>query len=285
MSKECFKNNLKVLRKYYHETMEDLAYSIGQNSISTISQYENGERFPKHETLELIAKHYGITVDTLININLTSGVELNFSKETNLDFFKTVFPLFESDNALKNRNFAIAFKAHNRIMEYIYTGQELNDRDFDVCYENYQKAIEVGVIEALLNIICCHLIIDFAYHNCHIIEKYNDLSNKEMNSQSILKFLLYDVYDESIKENSYDLEVVKENDEVLMGLLKNLKKLKKYDDLVYYFIAVKYLFCFVNNRESNEVNKSNGMEMMSLLRMFENKYALDFFNSIDKLVK
>ena len=70
--------NIRNLRKAHGETQEELSKIIGVVN-TTISNYENGTNFPNTEILNLIASHYGITIDDFTDqtVTLTNDVELH----------------------------------------------------------------------------------------------------------------------------------------------------------------------------------------------------------------
>jgi repressor LexA len=69
--KECylsmaFKDSLRRARKKKGLTQSDMAKLTGLK-VSTISMYENGNREPNFETLELLADFFNIDMDTLLD--------------------------------------------------------------------------------------------------------------------------------------------------------------------------------------------------------------------------
>lgn len=61
-----FKDRLRTLRKSRKLTQDKLATDLGI-AKSTISMYENGNREPDFETLELIADYFNVSLASLIN--------------------------------------------------------------------------------------------------------------------------------------------------------------------------------------------------------------------------
>lgn len=66
-----FKKNLKKLRKKNNLTQEDLAQSLSI-SRQAVCMWERGERTPKVSVLTKVAKTFGISLDHMINGELTS---------------------------------------------------------------------------------------------------------------------------------------------------------------------------------------------------------------------
>jgi len=63
--------NLKVLRKKNNLTQEDLADSLAV-SRQAVCMWERGERTPKVCVLTKIAKTFGVSLDSMINGELTA---------------------------------------------------------------------------------------------------------------------------------------------------------------------------------------------------------------------
>ena len=62
---------LTYLRKREGLSQQDLAYDLGV-AKSTISMYENGQRKPSFEMLEVIADYFNVNMDTLIGSSKAS---------------------------------------------------------------------------------------------------------------------------------------------------------------------------------------------------------------------
>jgi len=66
-----FKNNIKLLRKRKGRTQDDVAHAL-EIKRTTLSGYENGVGTPNLSTLIQFSDYFGVTVDTLIKIELES---------------------------------------------------------------------------------------------------------------------------------------------------------------------------------------------------------------------
>lgn len=73
-----FADVLKQLRKREQLTQEELAKKLGM-SKSSISMYENGNREPDYETLEVIADFFNVDINTLLD----SKTSLQYNNELN----------------------------------------------------------------------------------------------------------------------------------------------------------------------------------------------------------
>lgn len=84
-----FKDMLKRLREERGLSQDELA-RLTQLSKSTISMYENGNREPKFETLEVIADFFNVDMNTLLDkkqpiMILTQQEETHIKKYRQLD--------------------------------------------------------------------------------------------------------------------------------------------------------------------------------------------------------
>lgn len=84
-----FKDMLKSLREERGLSQDELA-RLTQLSKSTISMYENGNREPKFETLEVIADFFNVDMNTLLDkkqpiMLLTQQEETHIKKYRQLD--------------------------------------------------------------------------------------------------------------------------------------------------------------------------------------------------------
>ena len=66
-----FNSNIKFLRKHRNRTQDDLAFALGMKR-STLSGYENGVAQPNLEALVAFSKYFGIAIDTLVKVDLST---------------------------------------------------------------------------------------------------------------------------------------------------------------------------------------------------------------------
>jgi len=66
-----FNSNIKFLRKHRNRTQDDVAFSLNMKR-STLSGYENGVSEPNLEALVAFSKYFGIAIDTLVKVDLSS---------------------------------------------------------------------------------------------------------------------------------------------------------------------------------------------------------------------
>jgi transcriptional regulator with XRE-family HTH domain len=64
-------SNIKFLRKHRRRTQDDVAFALNMKR-STLSGYENGVSEPNIEALMAFSKYFGIAIDTLVKVDLSS---------------------------------------------------------------------------------------------------------------------------------------------------------------------------------------------------------------------
>ena len=74
-----FKQNIKLLRKRRGRTQDEVALSL-QMKRSTLSGYENGVAHPGINALMQFSTYYGIAIDTLVKVDLSSLSESQLSQ-------------------------------------------------------------------------------------------------------------------------------------------------------------------------------------------------------------
>jgi transcriptional regulator with XRE-family HTH domain len=82
-----FSSNIKLLRKRHGRTQDDIAFAL-EMKRSTLSGYENKVAEPGIDQLLAFSKYFGISIDTLIKIDLSSVSESQLSQiEKGYDIF------------------------------------------------------------------------------------------------------------------------------------------------------------------------------------------------------
>ena len=111
---------LKKLRELHGETQEELAKAIGLTK-SAISNYENRHRTPELNELRALAKHFNLTVHSLLRgecLSVERLEELPFDNPELLEYFlNRVFPFVWLDEDLKNKHFQKAFELSNEMIQ------------------------------------------------------------------------------------------------------------------------------------------------------------------------
>jgi len=74
-----FKENIKLLRKRKGRTQDEVAFSL-EMKRPTLSGYENGVAQPNLNALMQFSEYYGIAIDTLVKVDLSSLSESQLSQ-------------------------------------------------------------------------------------------------------------------------------------------------------------------------------------------------------------
>ncbi|MBN2614079.1 MAG: LexA family transcriptional regulator [Bacteroidales bacterium] len=74
-----FQNNIKLLRKRKGRTQDEVAFAL-EMKRSTLSGYENGVAQPNLNTLMQFSEYYGITIDVLVKLDLSTLSEFQLKQ-------------------------------------------------------------------------------------------------------------------------------------------------------------------------------------------------------------
>lgn len=147
-----FKKRLRELRHSRNLTQNKLADELGI-AKSTISMYENGNREPDFETLELIADYFNVTLGSLISDNyLDNGKKSNGIIIPVLGYVRAGIPIeavediidyeeISSDMASKGEHFALSIKGDS---------MEPKISEGDVVIVRKQDIVENGELAVVL---------------------------------------------------------------------------------------------------------------------------------------
>lgn len=274
--------NIRALRKAMGETQEELGVALGVEK-NTISYYETGERSVNKEILIKLSDHFMVSPDELLSYDFSKMKDISFDYDIvwkNIDIF---LPIVSTSMALINKHFKRAYNIHLRFFDELKQ-KRMNSIDrIDSCLEEYSKAYEeTSCMEAVVNIIGIYDVLLF------IIKSFINAMN--VKPAPLLKLMRNEPEKlrgiEDIDKDALDelQEVVKDidNDEMRSQLRRYKCQLKtsEWSDILYYYIALEYLWSTVNNEYSFTVNSMIGDEMMTSLLEIENPYAIKFYDII-----
>ena len=119
MNNSKIASNIRNLRLVYGETQEELGRAINVEN-NTISMYESGNRQPDLQMLHVIAEHYGVLVDEIMNSDLFDvnpfDTLISISIEHSLAIVQSMFPFVKSDEALQEPHFAKAYELTEKLL-------------------------------------------------------------------------------------------------------------------------------------------------------------------------
>ncbi len=281
--KSYLPQNIKSLRTAYGESQMDLAFAIGLDAPSAISNYENGTRSPKSEVRKKIAEHFRITEEQLMHVDLSGMRQISFEilndihKIQELTF--AAFPVVCSEEALKNKVFANGYNAHMRIKKCMLAGQEPDDKDYDICLNSYDSALEDDAIpEAAGNMLWWLLQLEYIVLNQQISEGAQHLMENKISGAEFLRQCYLKNFDFENEDGTDDvsdketMDFYNDIEEIVQDVLKKLQS-SRLSDLAYYYTAIRYAYGIVKNELSQEMNQTIGNEMLWAICELGNKYA------------
>lgn len=82
--KNYFAKNLKYLRNKFDDTQLELAEFLGKKSLSSVSDWERGKSIPDAGTLNKIANKYHVTIDDLLERDVSENKKVFSLQDTKL---------------------------------------------------------------------------------------------------------------------------------------------------------------------------------------------------------
>ena len=274
--------NIKIIRTIFGETQKELAEAIGVTH-NAISNYEKGERMPDLQKIEMIALHYGIAVDALINGDL-SKMDFKIEPltwERLISTFKDMLPLISNEKALEDKYFAKGYEYSCRIINDVkQAGRSSIELCLERSLEEYQESyLQYGTKESIANMLWTLFIGYMSFADEHVEKRaeavlYGEGVKKDFAKKYIVREINSTVSDGNLARREY----VKDNYENCMLLLKMLKESKEYSELADYYLALQYLLGMVWNDASEDFNKAVGLELIRSLVALGNPYAMKISN-------
>lgn len=294
--KNYLPQNIMSLRMAYGESQMELAFAIGLDAPSAISNYENGTRSPKPEVRKKLAEHFRITEEQLMHVDLSRIRKTSFNflndirKAQKLTF--ATFPVVCSETAMKNASFANGYNAHMRIKECMLSGQEPDDKDYDICLDSYDSAFEEDAIpEAAGNMLWWLLQLEYIVLNQQILEGAQHMMENKISGAEFLRQYYLKNFDfenkgdgDEIPDDKESVGFYKEIEEIVQYLLKKIKS-SRLSDLAYYYTAIRYAYGIVRNESSQELNQATGYEMLWAISELGNKYAKNYLQTLISVTK
>lgn len=279
--------NIKSLRKYMGETQEDLAYSIGLDSKSAVANWESGANKPSPDNLKKIAAHYRVTVDQLLEDDLSIDFTLiesinHYSEDGNNELTNSLvclFPImvFKDEEELYPR-LVDAKELHKQFIE------RLVNQD-DSFYDYLLKTMEVydeiiknsNSISAKANSFSLFLffilLIKFSVE-LEGIEDALEIKNKNRRNKEIKRFISEVLSSHSIhRSNTLNSIVSEDYYKYLLEEIKVLKGYKRLFQLGDYYYGLLYLFDLVDNELGTAVNRQIGLALLSDLSLMKNRFV------------
>lgn len=291
--------NIKSLRKRMGETQEDLAYSIGLDSKSAVANWESGNNRPSPESLKKIAAHYRVTVDQLLEDDLSTGFSLlnylnNAVEDKGSDLAHSFIYLFPIVTIKEDDDLYPKLKDIKDIHRHFFECVKNQDDESCIYLEKailaYTELIEQsGCISAIANILSLWLFMMITLRNYIELEGIFDLfeiRNKTKRKKEIKRFISEDLLSKNIdfSENMRSM-VYEDYYKDIMEKIKVLKGDKRLFQLGDYYHCLIYIFDIVDNDLSTGINLQIGLALLSDLSLMKNKCIKRIENYFIKIGK
>ena len=279
--------NIKYLRLADGETQMELAYALGLKAPTAITNYESEHRKPKRKILQKIAVHYRITEEELVNGDFS---KLTFEKcpigdkEKKYETAEMLLLIIYTEQAYTDPLFKKGFDSHMQMYETMKARKSINEHDFDVCINAYMESFELnGTLESVANCLWWFLLIGVGISNADLNDGAMALEKKQIDKRTFLKeHYLKNCDDELCSGRGCKTELqdfLSNGEEVIIFLLQELNASVQWSNLANYYLAIRYLFCIIDNDYSDEINRAIGEEMMLGLASIGNPYAKKIIQS------
>lgn len=264
-------NNIKLLRKRRKETLEALA-AVLHVSKSYVSQFEHGQKPVGEEYLQLIAKHYDVTVEMLIDKDLTNVLMNEYEGELKikelLDIrdmilcqFKAINSSIQNDDDFMKGDFFF-----DRFIsdDYLETMVQSCRNYYYASFKNGN--ILSGASNTLMMLFVEYLRIDFS----------NEIKYRIINQKlSTKELFLY--FKKQIKQlSSAKREFIRKNESIFNECLCALRNDLEGRNIAEYYMCLRYFFVMLENQRSYMENVEIGLIMMKNFALLENPFAIKF---------
>lgn len=285
MAENSIGRNIRSLRECFGETQLQLANILELNSVGAISNYENGTRLPERSVLEKIALHYRITLDELINSDLSEISRISFDGITwdhASEAIDCLLPVYSTVSAMENEAFRLAYEAQVQIMDSIKKGGEsLPSRtDLPLLYE---ECLEECGAPAAANLAAWLLLTRFIE-----TAPASDSGKEGLLAEMLVKSNCRDIdlEDEETKLSTREAHSRGEEiDAMLVPLLRRLRKAGgEYTELAEYYCALRYISNLAGGNLSEDAARMVGGEMLSESCRLGNTVSLKVMRSLNRLM-
>lgn len=274
--------NIRRLREVNGETLEELGSKVFL-SKTTISGYETGRRKPDFDKLVVIAKHFGKTVDELLHTDLT-GIQAsdinNKSVSDIIEIYRKIFPLFSSEETMRNSRFRSAYRLCEKALEASVKGENLSGHIVVDIWDCFLHAVdETEEPEAVANLVWS---IFLWWSQINDIQRMLALQNKLQSNRIDMKGVIqeYQETQRTAEVSEKKQAFLQDFKEMITEAIKALKSDTEWAELGDYYLALTFLFDMVDTELSSEFNITIGNQMLVAYAELENTYALQFLATV-----
>lgn len=284
MSENILGKNIQFMRKLYGETLDELG-DVLKLARNTVKGYESGRSEPNLETLVELSKHYGRTVDEMLNVKLYELEGIDSKRIVDMDEMLGVFlhqlPLVESKEANENGYFLKGMLVVKEMLNSFYSGEDVKGTVITDATDFFGEALKEEIYEAGANMLWC---IFFLW-----TQQYTDLKSLQKLKKRLYlkqvdwKEMIYEIKKDEKKSTNKKHAFIADFDETINGLIGILKSMNQWANLGDFYLALRYRLGMIDTGCSNEMNKAVGTQMMISYALLGNQYALDFLKiDVDK---
>ena len=270
--------NFKFLYQHYKDKQEVLAqmFHVPQSNISA---YINGKKPIPTDVLNSISVRYGISIDDLINKDLSvefdspQTIDLNYA----MSLSENMFPILTSNVAKTNDNFNLAYKI-------LYSSLQLDNIEdlhskiavLENAISLFQKAWEESNTYVALSNSISIILLAYSFYNQQGIKIAQKLLNKgKLTSFDIRSDFLRNP-DKPIEQNPYEQHqksFFEKYHDLVYDNIKLLKNNINFSALGDFYLAMCYLVDFAEDFIEYKTGYISGIYMLIQLCKLENTYA------------
>ena len=263
-------NNIKLFMKQNNDSVQSLANNV-MYSNSTVYGYLNGTKSVTQDFINAVAKYYEIPVKVISYDKLTKNdVEKFYTYINEKEYQKYGECFFFVQN---EKSASSEFDNAVKCLEYMNLSQTPSIGMISSCRNSFYTSFKKhGLLDGAANTLMT-MLLEFAFLNLspdyYSRAMLGTLKNKDV-------------------ENNLEKPITKEaktfirdKEAIYNECLCALRNSKEYLDLYEYYLAMKYLFSFVNNRKSKKRNSYFGGELLWDLYELGNKYAREYIDSLE----
>lgn len=285
--------NLLGLLRAFNETQGHLALTLGI-STSYLSEIVNGKKEPERAQLEKIAKHFGMSPESLMNDDFASIRQItDFEKYT--PTLAKLFPLFASEASLNNKDFSEALAAQKKLYKAEEDGIPLPESEadslFNTVFDRYSEVedevigeeVAANTLSFIFYMLVCGRVTEMLARYKNHEESYPILMSKLLESKPKSKERIDEILesDRPIEDNAFKNMVNDpEFDEAINEIFEGLRETDEWNDLIDYYIALEYIFGAVDNVFSMEQNHDFGVDLMLKYATIGNTFASSYVSSM-----
>lgn len=253
-------DNINFLMKLSNEDAVDLSIELDDDP-STIRKYLKGTRSMNGDVIKKIAIHYRVTEDLLLYANISNFYKSAQDTLDRTDIF-TIFRIPYFEDEIKDDSLKYPYSLVNKFLKTFLTDNPDAD-SFEKGINEFEKIYKkTGNEDAIIWWVWCYILSE-QLNSFYIDEDDNE---KDVSKKMTVHFL----------DNGLNHTFIDESD--TKDFYEYCEKLKhtKWSDLVYYYLAIRFVYGYGNCDFDIELNKKIGTAMITELVHLGNEYAIQF---------